>query len=176
MKDFFQHNDSTMTPGSASELVEKLKHLVSESNSLAAQFNELEAIIKSKNEEIELLQTMLDESHANISTLESRVEELSALQEKLGELETIPLLETSIPATERETINAAPLPDHSDELDELRTKNIRLQEKLDELHEQLLTLKRESLSVLQYKQRIIELESRIEFLEHERKQTETFPS
>jgi hypothetical protein len=163
-----------MTPGSASELVDKLKRLVSESNSLAAQFGELEEIIKSKNEEIELLQSMLDESHARISMLENRVEELAALQEKLGELEPLPFLDPTMPASGGET--AVTSPDHGDEADELRMKNIRLQEKLDELHEQLLTLKRESLSVLQYKQRIIELESRIEFLEHEKENTETTPS
>lgn len=165
-----------MNTGSATELVEKLKRLVSESNSLAAQFSELEGIIKSKNEEIELLQSMLDESHASISMLESKVEELSSLQEKLEELDSIPFSESPIAPKQVEPIDAAPPTDHNEEMDELRIKNIRLQEKLDELHDQLLTLKRESLSVLQYKKRIIELESRIEVLEHEKENTETFPS
>jgi DNA repair exonuclease SbcCD ATPase subunit len=169
-----------MNPTSASELVEKLKRMVSESHSIAAQLEEYQRIIKTKDEEIEFLQTMLDESHASNSTLENRLEELENLKEKLIELDTGTVTDVEDPHHVRpQSYREVPAPDRSNELDELRQKNIELQARLDDMPNHMLLLKREAMTALRYKQRIGELESRLaalEPLEPEKENKETSAS
>lgn len=170
-------NSSNMNPTSANELVEKLKRMVSESHSIAAQLEEYQKIIKTKDEEIEFLQTMLDESHASNSTLENRLEELENMKERLIELDTDtgPEFEGSYSGKQQSNLQE-PVPENSNELNELRHKNNELQARLDDLHSHMLLLKREAMTALRYKQRIIELETRLAALQQEKENTETSPS
>jgi DNA repair exonuclease SbcCD ATPase subunit len=156
-----------MNPSSATELVEKLKRMVSESHSIAAQLDEYQESIKSKDEEIQLLQTLLDESHAHISKLETRLEEFESLQNKLEELDAFADLPLENPPTPNSP-SPVPTSDPSDELIELRRKNTELQARLDDIHSHMLLLKREASTALRYKQLASELQARLTAMEPEK--------
>jgi predicted nuclease with TOPRIM domain len=74
---------------SASEIVEKLKYLMAENNSLVARLDESLAVITSRDKEIEILLQMLFEANETRSLLEHRLTEFQQLQTQVKELKKL---------------------------------------------------------------------------------------
>lgn len=75
-----------MQTGNLKEVMDQLKSLVSEGNSMAARIQELEHVIRMRDQEIIMLQNMVDEANAMRSELENQLEELKQMQGHFAEI------------------------------------------------------------------------------------------
>jgi len=70
-------------------VMEQLKSLMSEGNSMSARILEYEQLLQKRNEEITLLQNMVENANAMRSNLENQLLELKQLQNHFSELKTL---------------------------------------------------------------------------------------
>jgi seryl-tRNA(Sec) selenium transferase len=152
--------------------MDRLKHLVSENNSLSAKLEECRQIIVSRDNEIEVLHNMVAEAGAMRSVTDNKIEELGLLQDYIAEIkevvQKVPLTEAGSPELPVQiTIS-------EEELEEMKALNTYQQIQLRDLQAKLNGLK--DCKVMMEKQsiRIAELESRLANANEERDQWKNF--
>lgn len=136
-------------PGTnTNEVMDQLKSLIGESNSMAERIREYEHLLRVRDQEIELLQQMVEDAHILRSSLENQLQELRDLQQHFNELSEITA------ASKRSSSNAhTPIQSkqhYEEQIDHLKEHNTLLQVQLDDLHDRYRDMNRQCLELQQF--------------------------
>ncbi len=141
-------------------IVEEFKRLLALNGSLEARLDEYAKIIKGRDNEIEMLQSMLTESSAYRSNLDSQVNELNELQDGIAQLRQQVAGSSYIGASKNTySGNSMGL---QQQLEEMKMQYAYLQSQMTDLQKQLIELNNRNLLLQQQTGRIAELESMLE--------------
>ena len=137
---------------------EEYKSLLALNSSLAARLEEHAGIIRDRDNEIAMLQSMLTEANAYRSNLDNQVFELKEVQQSIQQLQQ-QLEGTSYIGTNTFTGTAVSM---DQQVDNLKFQYTYLQTQLNDLQKQLVELNKRNLVLQQQTSRIAELESLLE--------------
>lgn len=149
------------------ELMERLKHLVSENNSLAAKLEECRQIIASRDKEIDLLHNMVAEAGAQRSVTDNKMEELDLLQDYIAEIKQV-VQNVSYTGDNTNQQQTSHVTITEQELEEMQAMNTYQQIQLKDLQSKLAEMKAYKEQLAQQSVRIAELESRLALAVEER--------
>lgn len=149
-----------MDTGSNPNIVEEFKKLIALNGSLSARLREHENIIKGRDNEIEMLQSMLTDATIYRSNLDNQVDELDKVQAGIRKLQQQVQGASFIGASRYGNISGDA--ETKLQLAELQLQYNYLQTQLTDLQKQLLELNNRNLVLQQQTSRISELESLLE--------------
>lgn len=149
-----------------SDLLTAFKKLVAENKSQQSRLEEYTAIIRSRDNEIEMLQSMLSEANEQRSSTDNQLTELKELQRFLSNLQQQVSGNTFYPASnQQQTSNPVSA---EQQLEALQQAHAQLKAQLSDLQTQLLDMNNRNLLLQQQASRIAELESLVANFEFER--------
>ena len=155
-----------MDNSGSSDLLTAFKKLVAENKSQQSRLEEYTAIIRSRDNEIEMLQSMLSEANEQRSSTDNQLTELKELQRFLGNLQQQVSGNTYYSAgNQQQTGNPVSA---EQQLEALQQAHAQLKAQLSDLQTQLLDMNNRNLLLQQQAGRIAELESLVANFEFER--------
>ena len=155
-----------MDNSGSSDLLTAFKKLVAENKSQQSRLEEYTAIIRSRDSEIEMLQSMLSEANEQRSSTDNQLTELKELQRFLSNLQQQVSGNTFYPASnQQQTSNPVSA---EQQLEALQQAHAQLKAQLSDLQTQLLEMNNRNLLLQQQASRIAELESLVANFEFER--------
>jgi DNA repair ATPase RecN len=139
------------------EILDRLKRLVAENNSLLTKLEECRTIITARDKEIEVLHNMVAEAGAMRSVTDNKIEELNLLQNYIAEIKDV---------VQHASFNSGGMPMQQahttfsdEELEEIKELNTYLQVQLRELKTEVAGLKERNTGLEHNAGRVAELES-----------------
>ncbi len=145
---------------------QQIQQLITENDALQAQVKELEEILALREEELELLRQQAAESTALRSQLDLRLEELASMQNQIGQQ-----LRKTAGAEQREMDLQDELTDSIHLLQQqkdLKKQYVYINTQLEDLQEELATVKKKNETLQTIATHAKELESMVENLVFER--------
>lgn len=130
------------------EVMDQLKSLIGESNSMAERIREYEHLLRVRDQEIELLQQMVEDAHVLRSTLENQLQELRDLQQHFNELSEITAASKRINSTAHTPIQSKQ--HYEEQIDRLKEHNTLLQVQLDDLQDRYRDMNRQCNELQQF--------------------------
>lgn len=139
------------------DLMAAFKKLLAENKSQQDRIDEYADIIKSRDNEIAMLQTMLSEANEYRSSMDSKAVELKDLQQYINDLQQQVMQSGYLVSGRRQQLNNAA--SATEQLVNIKPAHAYLQTQLADLQTQLLEMKNRNLLLQQQTNRISELES-----------------
>lgn len=148
------------------DLLATFKRLQAENKSQEDRLQEYAKIINSRDNEIEMLQSMLSYANEYRSTLDNKVKELNDLQRNIGELQHQADQAAFMATGRQQQVNNSDSIER--QFENLKIEYANLQAQLTDLQTQLLDMNNRNLLLQQQASRIAELESLLANAEEER--------
>jgi len=153
-----------------SDLLTAFKKLVAENKSQQSRLEEYTAIIRSRDSEIEMLQSMLSEANEQRSGMDNQLTELKEVKRFLGNLQQQVSMNTSY-STGNQQQAGNPV-SAEQQLEAMQQAHAQLKAQLSDLQTQLADMNNRNLLLQQQASRIAELESLVANFEFERDNTD----
>jgi chromosome segregation ATPase len=147
-------------------LLEQIKTLVSEGNSMAKRLEESEYIIGSRDKEIEFLQQMVTDANTFRSSLENQLIELQEMKDGMKVMKQ--LADTASYTKEGLTAKQDSLLKEHSEISRLKNENAQLALQLADLKNELEEMKSMKMLFIEQNKRISRLENLLKITEEER--------
>ena len=154
-----------------SELQNNYTKLLAENTSLEAMLQDYTGLIRSRNNEISMLQNMLTEAHADKSKADNQLKELKGLQGYINDLKQ-QVAGSVYMATGRQQL-VVPGICVEQQLEELKKDYALLQSELTALQNQLQQVNNRNLQLQLKGSRVAELESLLENYQHNNSRNNT---
>lgn len=143
---------------------------MAENRSQESRLSEYVSIIKSRDSEIEMLQSMLTEANEYRSSVDNQVIELKELQRYMNQLQQQATGAAFYGATNQR--QSGDTPTAGQQLENLQQANARLKAEIADLQTQLLDINNRNLQLQQQVSRLAELESLVANFEFDKTNTD----
>ena len=145
---------------------QQIQQLIKENEALQAQVKELEEILTLREEELEIVRQQASESAALRSQLDLRLEEIAGMQNQLGKQQRKTAgAESREMELQQELVDSVQL---LHQYNDLKQQYLYASTQLEDLQDELLSLKKKSTMLQKIAVQVGELESKVENLTFER--------